>query len=106
MNKEQNLEKLQRAQQIKKADVICLVFDVSNMETFNKLSAIWIPEITSNIKGNKMPSLILIGNKCDLLPPGSSDSQARKILYSQIKKLTSKYKVHHYNTIILLLQIM
>ena len=48
---------------IKNADGIMLMYDISNMKTFEDISG-WIKSIR-DLKGNDFP-IILIGNKCDL----------------------------------------
>ena len=48
---------------LKMADGILLMYDITNMETFEAISR-WIESI-KEVKGNDFP-IILIGNKCDL----------------------------------------
>ena len=48
---------------VKMADGILLMYDITNMETFESISG-WVESI-KEIKGNDFP-IILIGNKCDL----------------------------------------
>ena len=48
---------------VKMADGILLMYDITNMETFEAISG-WVESI-KEVKGNDCP-IILIGNKCDL----------------------------------------
>ena len=50
-------------QYFKDAQGIILVYDVSNLESFNNLS-VWLKEIKNN--SNKDPEIVLVGNKIDL----------------------------------------
>jgi len=49
--------------EIRKADVICIVYAVNDKETFNRISSFWIPYIRM-IRNNI--SIILVGNKIDV----------------------------------------
>ena len=68
---------------------ILLFFDVTNEETFDKIS-FWIDEI-KNKKGNinKEYELFLIANKIDL-------SDDRKVLKKSAKELAEKYNIKYY----------
>uniref|UniRef100_A0A7N8YE50 Mitochondrial Rho GTPase n=1 Tax=Mastacembelus armatus TaxID=205130 RepID=A0A7N8YE50_9TELE len=49
-----------------KANVVCVVYDVTNEDTIDKIKTKWIPLVNGNAeKGNKVP-IILVGNKSDL----------------------------------------
>ncbi|TNN42768.1 Mitochondrial Rho GTPase 2 [Liparis tanakae] len=62
--KEQTDEVLRK--EIIKANVVCVVYDVTNEETIDKIKTKWIPLVNGNAeKGNKVP-IILVGNKSDL----------------------------------------
>uniref|UniRef100_A0A674M8L1 Mitochondrial Rho GTPase n=1 Tax=Takifugu rubripes TaxID=31033 RepID=A0A674M8L1_TAKRU len=48
------------------ANVVCVVYDVTNEDTINKIRTRWIPLVNGDAeKGNKVP-IILVGNKSDL----------------------------------------
>uniref|UniRef100_A0A4W6G1G3 Mitochondrial Rho GTPase n=1 Tax=Lates calcarifer TaxID=8187 RepID=A0A4W6G1G3_LATCA len=48
------------------ANVVCVVYDVTNEETIDKIKTKWIPLVNGDAeKGNKVP-IILVGNKSDL----------------------------------------
>uniref|UniRef100_A0A3Q3VV31 Mitochondrial Rho GTPase n=1 Tax=Mola mola TaxID=94237 RepID=A0A3Q3VV31_MOLML len=48
------------------ANVVCVVYDVTNEDTINKIRTKWIPLVNGDAeKGNKIP-IILVGNKSDL----------------------------------------
>jgi GTPase SAR1 family protein len=49
--------------EIDKANVIVLVYDVNNVECIKRLKSYWIPRIT---KINDKIPIILVGNKVDL----------------------------------------
>ncbi|KAJ0060144.1 hypothetical protein NL108_003988 [Boleophthalmus pectinirostris] len=52
--------------EIVKANVVCVVYDVTNEDTIEKIRTKWIPLVNGNAeKGNKIP-IILVGNKSDL----------------------------------------
>ncbi|XP_032358086.1 mitochondrial Rho GTPase 2 [Etheostoma spectabile] len=62
--KEQSDEVLRS--EIIKANVVCVVYDVTNNDTIDKIKTKWIPLINGDAeKGNKVP-IILVGNKSDL----------------------------------------
>ncbi|TNN03989.1 mitochondrial Rho GTPase 2 [Takifugu flavidus] len=53
-------------EEIVKANVVCVVYDVTNEDTINKIRTRWIPLVNGDAeKGNKVP-IILVGNKSDL----------------------------------------
>ncbi|XP_022372629.1 mitochondrial Rho GTPase 2 isoform X5 [Enhydra lutris kenyoni] len=57
--------------EIHKADVVCMVYDVSEEATIEKIRTKWIPLVNGETdKGSRVP-IILVGNKSDLRP-GSS----------------------------------
>uniref|UniRef100_A0A8D3C540 Mitochondrial Rho GTPase n=1 Tax=Scophthalmus maximus TaxID=52904 RepID=A0A8D3C540_SCOMX len=52
--------------EIIKANVVCVVYDVTNEDTIDKIKTKWIPLVNGSAeKGNKIP-IILVGNKSDL----------------------------------------
>ncbi|KAK5905810.1 hypothetical protein CgunFtcFv8_001733 [Champsocephalus gunnari] len=52
--------------EIIKANVVCVVYDVTNEDTIDKIKTKWIPLVNGDAeKGNKVP-IILVGNKSDL----------------------------------------
>uniref|UniRef100_A0A8C9Z0H5 Mitochondrial Rho GTPase n=1 Tax=Sander lucioperca TaxID=283035 RepID=A0A8C9Z0H5_SANLU len=62
--KEQSDEVLRS--EIIKANVVCVVYDVTNDDTIDKIKTKWIPLVNGDAeKGNKVP-IILVGNKSDL----------------------------------------
>lgn len=62
--KEQSDEVLR--DEIIKANVVCVVYDVTNEDTIDKIKTKWIPLVNGDAeKGNKVP-IILVGNKSDL----------------------------------------
>ena len=48
----------------KDAFIICIIFDITNKQTFDNVKEIWYPEIQKY--GEKYNILSLVGNKCDL----------------------------------------
>ncbi|XP_070783714.1 mitochondrial Rho GTPase 2 isoform X5 [Enoplosus armatus] len=70
--KEQSDEVLR--DEIIKANVVCVVYDVTNEDTIDKIKTKWIPLVNGNAeKGNKVP-IILVGNKSDLRSGSSMET--------------------------------
>ncbi|XP_024140810.1 mitochondrial Rho GTPase 2 isoform X2 [Oryzias melastigma] len=60
--------------EIVKANVVCVVYDVTNEETIEKIKTKWIPLVNGDAeKGNKIP-IILVGNKSDLRSGSSMET--------------------------------
>lgn len=53
-------------QYYRNCDLIILVYDITNKRSFSSVSE-WLFEIRSNYDHDKMPALLLIGNKIDLV---------------------------------------
>uniref|UniRef100_A0AAY4AKP0 Mitochondrial Rho GTPase n=1 Tax=Denticeps clupeoides TaxID=299321 RepID=A0AAY4AKP0_9TELE len=62
-------------QEIVKANVVCVVYDVTQEETIDKVSSTkWIPLVNGGVeKGSKIP-IILVGNKSDLRTGSSMEN--------------------------------
>ncbi|XP_064528587.1 WD repeat-containing protein 90 isoform X6 [Pseudopipra pipra] len=61
---EQTEEELQ--EEISKANVVCVVYDVTKEATIDKIRTKWIPMVNGGLeKGSRIP-IILVGNKSDL----------------------------------------
>lgn len=69
---EQTVEELQG--EIDKADVVCVVYDVSEEATVEKIRTKWIPLVNGNTKRGPRVPIILVGNKSDLRPGGSMEA--------------------------------
>ncbi|XP_043957579.1 mitochondrial Rho GTPase 2 isoform X2 [Gambusia affinis] len=70
--KEQSDEVLR--DEIVKANVVCVVYDVTNEDTIEKIKTRWIPLVNGDAeKGNKVP-IILVGNKSDLRSGSSMET--------------------------------
>ncbi|KAM4716009.1 mitochondrial Rho GTPase 2 [Anableps anableps] len=70
--KEQSDEVLR--DEIIKANVVCVVYDVTNEDTIDKIKTKWIPLVNGDAeKGNKVP-IILVGNKSDLRSGSSMET--------------------------------
>ena len=54
-------------EEIKKASVILLVYDVNNNETKRRLDSYWLPKLTE-LTADKWIPIILVGNKIDIRP--------------------------------------
>ncbi|KAM4820156.1 mitochondrial Rho GTPase 2 [Thomomys bottae] len=66
-------------EEIHKANVVCMVYDVSQEATIEKIRTKWIPLVNGGTeKGHRLP-IILVGNKSDLRP-GSSMEAALPIM--------------------------
>jgi Ras family protein T1 len=71
--------------EIKKADVICVVYCVERMDTFHRISEFWLPYIRN--LGRNVP-VVLVGNKIDLKststgggpPPGNLEDLIAPIM--------------------------
>ncbi|XP_036134765.1 mitochondrial Rho GTPase 2 isoform X1 [Molossus molossus] len=69
---EQTVEELQ--DEIHKANVVCVVYDVSEEATIEKIRTKWIPLVNGGTeKGPRVP-IILVGNKSDLRPGSSMEA--------------------------------
>uniref|UniRef100_A0AAQ5ZH39 Mitochondrial Rho GTPase n=1 Tax=Amphiprion ocellaris TaxID=80972 RepID=A0AAQ5ZH39_AMPOC len=56
------------------ANVVCVVYDVTNEDTIDKIKTKWIPLVNGDAeKGNKVP-IILVGNKSDLRSGSSMET--------------------------------
>ena len=73
---------------IKNAEGILLMYDITNKNSFNKISS-WM----SNIKENQSENvpIILIGNKCDL-------EEKRQVSLEEGKKLAEEYNLNFMET--------
>ncbi|XP_066545053.1 mitochondrial Rho GTPase 2 [Amia ocellicauda] len=61
-------------EEIVKANVVCVVYDVTKEETIDKIRTKWIPLVNGGAeKGSKVP-VILVGNKSDLRSGSSMES--------------------------------
>ncbi|TRY93034.1 hypothetical protein DNTS_025164 [Danionella cerebrum] len=61
-------------EEIVKANVVCVVYDVAQEETIEKIRTKWIPLVNGNAeKGRKIP-IILVGNKSDLRSGSSMET--------------------------------
>uniref|UniRef100_A0A8C6CP99 Mitochondrial Rho GTPase n=1 Tax=Moschus moschiferus TaxID=68415 RepID=A0A8C6CP99_MOSMO len=69
---EQTVEELQG--EIDKADVVCVVYDVSEEATVEKVRTKWIPLVNRDTKRGPRVPIILVGNKSDLRPGGSMEA--------------------------------
>ncbi|KAM9724966.1 mitochondrial Rho GTPase 2 isoform 2-T2 [Dama dama] len=69
---EQTVEELQG--EIDKADVVCVVYDVSEEATVEKIRTKWIPLVNGDTKRGPRVPIILVGNKADLRPGGSMEA--------------------------------
>ena len=47
----------------KESYIVCLVYDISNLDSFEKLKEVWYPELKEH--GEKLRILALVGNKID-----------------------------------------
>ncbi|XP_021563515.1 mitochondrial Rho GTPase 2 [Carlito syrichta] len=69
---EQTAEELQ--EEIHKAHVVCVVYDVSEEATIEKIRTKWIPLVNGRTtRGPRVP-IILVGNKSDLRPGSSMEA--------------------------------
>jgi len=69
----------------KESYIVCLVYDVSNHDSFEKLKTVWYPELKEH--GEKMKILALVGNKID------------KYLEEEVKEEESKNYAKEINAI-------
>ncbi|XP_074202759.1 mitochondrial Rho GTPase 2 isoform X10 [Camelus bactrianus] len=68
---EQTAEELE--EEIQKANVVCVVYDVSEEATIEKIRTKWIPLVNGGKREPRVP-IILVGNKSDLQPGGSMEA--------------------------------
>ncbi|KAM9208630.1 mitochondrial Rho GTPase 2 isoform 2-T2 [Dugong dugon] len=69
---EQTDEELQ--DEIRKANVVCVVYDVSEEATIEKIRTKWIPMVNGRTERGPRIPIILVGNKSDLWPGGSMEA--------------------------------
>ncbi|XP_066869051.1 mitochondrial Rho GTPase 2 isoform X4 [Kogia breviceps] len=69
---EQTVEELE--DEIHKANVVCVVYDVSEEATIEKIRTKWIPLVNGDTKRGPRVPIILVGNKSDLRPGGSMEA--------------------------------
>ncbi|XP_004705837.1 mitochondrial Rho GTPase 2 [Echinops telfairi] len=69
---EQTDEELQ--EEIHKANVVCVVYDVSEETTIEKIRTKWIPLVNGKAEQEPRIPIILVGNKSDLRPGGSMEA--------------------------------
>ncbi|XP_062955415.1 mitochondrial Rho GTPase 2 isoform X2 [Cynocephalus volans] len=69
---EQTDEELQ--DEIHKANVVCVVYDVSEEATIEKIRTKWIPLVNGGTERGPRVPIILVGNKSDLRPGSSMDT--------------------------------
>ena len=66
--------------------MICIVYDVSRLESFQRISSFWLPYIRS--LGRNVP-VVLVGNKIDL----RGDDITNDALEDQILPIMEEFKV-------------
>lgn len=76
--------------EIRKADVICIVYAVNRIETYDRVASFWLPYIRK--LGRNVP-IVLVGNKIDLRGRDINNPS----LEDQISPIMNEYKV---NTVI------
>ncbi|XP_037363729.1 mitochondrial Rho GTPase 2 isoform X2 [Talpa occidentalis] len=69
---EQTVEELQ--DEIHKANVVCVVYDVSQETTIEKIRTKWIPLVNGGAERGPRVPIILVGNKSDLRPGSSMEA--------------------------------
>ncbi|XP_033614376.1 mitochondrial Rho GTPase 2 isoform X10 [Fukomys damarensis] len=69
---EQTDEELQ--DEIHKANVVCVVYDVSKEATIEKIRTKWIPLVNGRTESGPRVPVILVGNKSDLRPGSSMEA--------------------------------
>ncbi len=74
--------------ELKKADVLCLVYSVDDEESIRRLENFWMPFLRSLGSGECQKPVILVGNKIDLRP-----SSASSTLNDIVMPLMQKFKV-------------
>ena len=77
-------------QYYKRCDVIIIVFDVTNRESFDKISY-WVKAIHDNTDSGNKCKQVLIGNKIDL-------ENERQISKEEGEKMASSYKIKYFET--------
>ncbi|CAB4014230.1 mitochondrial Rho GTPase 1-A-like, partial [Paramuricea clavata] len=76
-------------EEIDKADVVCIVYDVTRPDTIEKIESYWIPLILTSVDDEGTPQskpIILVGNKSDLSEQSTMDTLVTIMSrYSQVK---------------------
>ncbi|XP_069920285.1 mitochondrial Rho GTPase 2 isoform X2 [Oryctolagus cuniculus] len=60
--------------EIRKANVVCVVYDVSEEATIEKIRTKWIPLVNGGTEAGRRVPIILVGNKSDLRPGSSLEA--------------------------------
>lgn len=77
-------------EQIKNADVVIVLYDVTRPETFARISSYWLPLVE---KTNQVP-VTLVGNKIDLRPSGENQlTDGSEELRDMMKPLMKEFKI-------------
>lgn len=69
--------KAETEKQIRSADVILLIYDVSRPQTFERVSTFWLSWIQDTVKPRNL-SVLLVGNKVDLTGDDPSEDRLQK----------------------------
>ena len=70
----------------KDAYIICIIYDITNKQSFKNVQEIWYPEIEKH--GEKYKILAIVGNKCDLY---EDEEVEEKDINSFAEKIGGKY---------------
>jgi GTPase SAR1 family protein len=59
-------EEADREKMLGRANVVCIVYDISDPKTIESITTRWIPSVSSNDTGSQLSRpIILVGNKLD-----------------------------------------
>eukprot|EP01135_Chromosphaera_perkinsii_P008697 Nk52_evm30s1444 gene=Nk52_evmTU30s1444 len=70
-------------EEIKRASVVCIVYDVSRQETFERISSFWLPYLRTLV-GPEIIPVILVGNKIDTRGTDTSTHGIEEDIYHPI----------------------
>lgn len=77
-------------QEIRESNVLVLLYDISRLETIERLQTYWMPKIKKN--SEKTP-VIVVGNKIDLENEINESLMERAKISKVIKSLVKEFKV-------------
>ena len=72
----------------KESYIVCLVYDISNRDSFEKLKTIWYPELKEH--GEKLKILAVVGNKIDKYLEEEVKEEESKLFSQEINAIDKR----------------
>lgn len=77
-------------QEIRESNVLVLIYDISRIETIERLQTYWLPKIK---KTSEKTPVVVVGNKIDLENEINESLMERAKISKVIKSLVKEFKV-------------